>query len=183
MTDTGEVTVVESRPAPAAKKKRGRESVLDMVRSLGVVFLLVIPLWFFGQSSPSDSKRIRPVDATEALHAFAQDSGGPVPASKPAGWVVNVARYDSGILRVGYVLGDHYLEFSGARGPSFLEEETGKAKPVGTVDVEGVAWQNYRSADGHESLVRSVSGATVLVGGAREDATLDELKLLAATVR
>lgn len=183
MTDTGGVTVVEAPPARAAKKKRGRESVLDMVRSLGVVFLLVIPLWFFGQSSPSDSKRIRPVDPTEALQAFAQDTHGPVPSGTPATWVVNIARYDGGTLRIGYVLGDHYLEFAGAAGTAFLEEETGKGKAVGTVDVGGVAWQDYRAADGHESLVRTVGDATVLVGGVRENATLAELKTLAATVR
>jgi hypothetical protein len=154
-----------------------------MVRSLAVVFLLVVPLWFFGQSSPSDSKRIRPVDPTEAFQAFAQDTHGPVPTAKPAGWVVNVRAYDGSVVRVGYVLGDHYLEFSGAVGPSFLDVATGKAKPVGTVDVGGVAWQDYTSADGHESLVRTVGRVTVLVGGVREDATQDELKTLAALVR
>ena len=183
MTDTCGVTVVESPPVPTGKKKRGRETALDMVRSLAVVFLVVLPLWFFGQSSPGDSKRIRPVDPTEALQAFAQDTRGPVPSATPRGWIVNVARYDGGTLRVGYVLGDHYLEFSGAQGTSFLDAETGKAKPVGTVDIAGVAWQDYRSADGHESLVRTIGSATIVVGGVREDATLAELRTLAATVR
>jgi len=183
MTDTGGVTVVESRPAAAGKKKkRGRETALDMVRSLAIVFLLVIPLWFFGQSSPQDSKRIRPVDPAGALKDFVTDTGGPVP-STPNGWVVNVRAYDGGVVRVGYVLGEHYTEFAGAVGTSFLEDATGKARQVGTVDVGGLTWLDYRSADGHESLVRTVGRATVLVGGVREDATQDELKTLAATVR
>jgi hypothetical protein len=182
MTDTGVVTVVDSPPA-TAKSRRGRETALDMVRSLAVVFLLVVPLWFFAQASPGDSKRIRPVDPTEALSAFAQDAHGPVPTGRPAGWIVNVQAYDAGVVRVGYVLGEHYLEFSGGVGTGFLEQATGKAKPVGTVDVAGVAWQDWMSADGHESLVRTVGKVTVLVGGVREDASSAQLAQLAALVR
>lgn len=183
MTDTGVVmTVAETPQVPTAKKKRGRETALDMVRSLAVVFLLVIPLWFFGQSSPDDSKKIRPVDPAGALRAFAVDTGGPVP-STPAGWTVNVRSYEDGVVRVGYVVGEHYLEFSGARGRTFLDAATGKAKPGSSVNVAGVTWREYRSADGHESLVHTVGNVTVLVGGIREDASLDELKMLAATVR
>ncbi len=183
MTDTGTVSVAESPPLPSGRKKRGREDALDMVRSLAVVFLLVLPLWFFGQSSPGDSKRIRPVDPTEAFHAFAQDTGGPVPSGTPAGWVVNVRAYDGSVLRVGYVLGDRYLEFSGAVGTAFLDDATGKAAQVGTVDVGGVTWRDYASADGHESLVRTTGRVTVLVGGLRENATRAELVALAALVR
>ena len=182
MTDTGVVMVAESPQVPTGKNKRGRESALDMVRSLAVVFLLVVPLWFFGQASPNDSKKIRPVDPDGALRAFVVDTGGPVP-STPAGWVVNVRSYDDGVIRVGYVVGEHYLEFSGARGAAFLDAATGKAKPGSAVDVDGVAWRAYVSADGHESLVHTVGKVTVLVGGIREDASLDELKTLAATVR
>jgi hypothetical protein len=183
MTDTGGVTVTDTPPAPTpAKNRRGRETALDMVRSLGVVFLLVLPLWFFGQASPSDGKRIRAVDPTEVLQAFVQDTRGPVPTT-PASWTVNVARYDGGTARIGYVLGDHYTEFAGARGASFLEQEAGKGKVVGAVDVGGVTWQDYRANDGHESLLRTVGQVTVLVGGVRGTSTLDELKTLAATVR
>lgn len=182
MTDTGVVPVVESPPVPTGKRKRGRENALDMVRSLAVVFLLVVPLWFFGQASPSDSKKIRPVDPTEALHDFVADTGGPVP-STPQGWIPNVQAYDGGVVRVGYVLGKHYTEFQGGLGTAWVQDATGKGKAVDPVYVNGVAWQDYRSGDGHESLVRAVGKATVLVGGIREDATLDELKQLAATVR
>lgn len=182
MTDTGGVSVIESPPAPTAKRKRGRETALDMVRSLGVVFLLVVPLWFFGQASPGDSKRIRPVDATEALGAFVQDTRAPVPTT-PRGWVVNVARYDGAVLRIGFVLGAHYTEFAGGAGPMFLETAAGKGSVLGTVHVGGVPWQRYEATDGHQSLVRRIGTTTVLVGGIRENASLEELQTLAATVR
>lgn len=154
-----------------------------MVRSLGVVFLLVVPLWFFGQASPSDSKTIRPVDPTEALAVFAQDHHAPVP-STPKGWVVNVARYDSGTVRIGYVHGDRYDEFTAGGGPMFLETFAGKGSVTGTVDVAGTRWQRYDAVDGGAtSLLRTVGDTTLLVGGVRESGPLSDLELLAATVR
>ncbi len=168
--------------APAKPSRRGRETALDMVRSLGVVFLLVVPLWFFGQASPGDSKRIRPVDASEALRAFATDTGAPV-AAVPAGWVTNVATYRGGVVRVGFVEGDSYAEFTAGSGPDFLETYAGKGSADGTVDVGGVPWQRYSSTDGHDSLVREVAGQTLVVGGVRETSTNAQLAEIAATVR
>ncbi len=153
-----------------------------MVRSLAVVFALVIPLWFFGQASSSDSKKIRPVDPTEALQAFAADTKAPVPTA-PAGYVVNVVAYEQGALRIGYVHGDDYQEFAGGSGAAFLSTYAGKGSVEGTVDVAGVTWQRYVGNDGHVSLVRQVSGTTLLVGGVRENVTDAELIALASTVR
>ena len=164
-------------------KKRGRETVLDMVRTLVLVFAVVVPLWFFGQSSPEDSKWIRAVDPSGAYAAFVQDTGGPVPSGTPDGWTCTVRVYDeSGLLRVGYVVGDHYLEFSAARGTGFLADATGRGVPSGAVPVNGKAWTDYRSADGHRSLVLTRGEVTVLVGGVRETATDDQLLQLAARV-
>ncbi|HUR50696.1 MAG TPA: DUF4245 family protein [Mycobacteriales bacterium] len=164
--------------------RRGRETALDMVRTLAVVFALVLPLWFFGRSSPGDAKRIRPVDPRDAYAAFVADTHAAVPASTPAGWTCTVRAYDpGGVLRVGYVNDDAYVEFSGARGTSFLAEATGQADPVGTVAVDGTPWQDYRSAQGQQSLVLTRAGVTVLVGGERETATQEQLVAFARTVR
>lgn len=165
------------------KSKRGRETALDMIRSLAVVIVLVIPLWFFGQASKSDTKSIRPVDPAAALQAFAEDTKAPVPARIPEGWVVNVARGEPGAVRIGYVLDeDFYLEFAGGTGATFLEQAAGKARGLGSVDVAGVQWERYE-ADGHESLVRVVNGVTLVVGGVRENVTPGQLEQLAALVR
>jgi hypothetical protein len=165
-------------------KRRGRETTLDMVRTLAVVFALVVPMWFFGRSSPGDEQRIRPVDPTQAYAAFVEDTGGPVPSGMPAGWTATVRDLATvpGVTRVGYVRGDSYVEFVGGRGTAFLEDATGKAAQVGTVDVGGVIWRDYR-ADGVQSLVLTRGGVTVLVGGLRETATQDELVAFARLVR
>jgi hypothetical protein len=164
--------------------KRGRETALDMVRTLLVVFALVVPMWFFGRSSPGDAKRIRPVDPREAYSSFVADTHGPVLATAPSGWTCTVRAYEvGGVLRVGYVHDNDYVEFSGARGTAFLPDATGHASRVGAVDVDGVTWQDYRDHDGHQSLVRTSNGVTVLVGGVRETATEDELEAFARLVR
>lgn len=178
----GVTAPTQAAAAPPKASRRGRETALDMLRTLGVVFLLVIPLWFFGQASPGDGKRIRAIDPTEALRSFATDTGAPV-ASTPAGWIPNVATYSGGVLRVGFVDGNSYAEFTGGSGPMFLETYAGKGSVDGTVDVAGVSWQKYSSTDGHGSLVREVRGQTLLVGGIREDASDAQLAELAATVR
>jgi len=175
MTDTGGVTVTA---APPTKRKRGREGA-------GVVMVLVGMLWFFAQPPASDSKRVRPVDPTEQVTDFQRASPGvPVPGAAPAGFVSNVSVLSAGVLRVGYVIGkDHYAEYSAGRGASFVADQTLKASPVGTVDVDGTAWQHVRSGDGHESLLRTVGDVTVVLGGLRENASLAQLTALAASLR
>jgi hypothetical protein len=153
-----------------------------MLRTLAVVFALVVPLWFFGQASPSDEKAIRPVDPTATYSDYRAETGGPAPAT-PAGWTPNVQAYEGEIARVGYVRAKHYMEWEGSTGTDWVYDATGKGSKTGTVDVGGVAWQQWEDSAGHVSLVRSFGRATALVGGVREEATLEELESLAATFR
>jgi hypothetical protein len=180
------VTTTTTVPAPAApKKRRGRETVLDMVRTLAVVFALVLPMYLFHQGGPGDRKRLRPVDPTEVFAAYAHDVGGPVPSAIPPGWTCTVRDTETvaGVARVGYVVGDHYVEYAGSTGDAFLPDETGQAQRVGRVTVAGVVWDDYRNRAGAESLVLRRGTATVVVGGVRETATTAELETLAALVR
>ena len=164
-------------------QRRGRETALDMIRTLAIVIAVVVPLWFFGQASNSDKATIRPVDPSSALKGFQLDTGAPVPTT-PSGWVVTVARGDVGQVRIGYVVSkERYTEFSGGSGPTFLEDTTGKGKDRAALTINGTVWHLYVSADGHESLVRTIGKVTEVVGGIREDVTQAELRALAATVR
>jgi hypothetical protein len=174
------VTVTDAPPAVPQKKRRGRETALDMVRTLAVVFALVIPLWFFGQASPSDSKKIRPIDPSETYTDYHSVTGGPAPTT-PAGWTPNVQAYDGEVARVGYVRAKHYMEWQGSTGTAWVYDATGKGSRTGTVSAGGVEWQRWEDGSGHVSLVRSFGKATALVGGVRENATFAELQSLAAT--
>lgn len=173
-------------PAAARTRKRGRESVGDMIRSLSLVLLIVGALWFLGQPPSSDSKALRVVDPSADIAALRAASPGiPVPGSLPAGWRPTSSNPDPTGLRIGYVTpSQEYAEYAAATGgqPGFLPDITGRGSEVGTFVVQGVAWRQFRDGAEHTTLVRDVAGATVAVGGLRETTTLEELRTLAAAV-
>lgn len=174
-----------ARPAPP-KRKRGRESPLDMVRSLGLVLLIVIPVWFLAKPPAGDSERIRVVDPTADIASFRQAAPGvPVPDPPPAGWQATSSTLEPGALRIGFVVpGDTYAEYAASTAPAaqFLPDITGTGREVGTLVLDGVTWRQVRDSDEHTSLVREVGGGTVVVGGVRETAGFEQLRVLAAAV-
>ena len=172
-------------PSAPPKRRRGRESAADMVRSLGLVMLAVIPIWFLAQAPDSDKQELREVDPSAAVRAFAADvPDTPVPGALPAGWRATSSSYTGGesALRVGWVTPDEqYAEYSASTADreEFLEQTVGeKAERQGAVTVDGVAWEQYREQDGSLSLTRSYGDTTVVVGTRRATATLAELEVL-----
>ena len=185
-------TAPESPPVaapPARKRRRGFEGAGDMLRSLGLVMIGVVALWFFGQASPSDEKTVRRVDQGEdvaALHGVLP--AVPLPTA-PQGWVPTVSQFSpqpTG-LRLGWnTASKRYVEYATTTGPQgpFLDSTAGSQTPRGDVDVDGVTWQRYEDGDGSVSLVRTLpGGVTVLVGSTRENAPEAEVRALAASVR
>jgi hypothetical protein len=177
-------TQVREQVAPK-KRKRGRETATDMVRSLGLVFLVVLPIWFFAQAPPSDEAELREVDPTRSITAYAADRPQvPVPGALPAGWRATSATYAGGTseLRVGWVTpAQQYAEFSAsdAEREEFLEQTVGEdVEQLAPVTVSGEQWQQLREADGSLSLTRSYGATTVVVGTKRATAGLAELEVL-----
>ena len=166
------------------KKQRSRQSAGDMVRSLGLVLIIVVVVFFFAQPPHSDAKKIRVVDPTSDIQAFAAAApAGAVLHTMPPGWRSTVSTFDpdTGILRIGWVTPrGEYAEYAGAsRGaPSFAGDYTDHAPSTGTVDIGGASWQEFRQ-DKAISLVRSFGGVTVVLGTLRDTASLDELRVLA----
>lgn len=170
-----------------AKGKRGRESAGDMVRSLGLVLLIVGAVFFFAQPPSSDAKKIRVIDAADDIRAFSDAvPGGAVPRTLPVGWRSTVSSYDvdAQLLRIGWVTPKgEYAEYAaaGRPAPSFIADLTGSAPEAGGVDVAGVLWKQYRGEKAI-SLVRSVGSTVMVVGTLRDTASLDELRVLAAAL-
>jgi hypothetical protein len=187
MTDNvGVTTTAPVQAPPAGKRKRGRESVGDMVRSLGLILVIVVVVWFFAQPSPGDSKAVRPVDTTEQFQDFTRlVPGAPLPRILPAGDVPTVAAIEGGVLRIGFnTTGRQYAEVIEGTGPAepFLVDRSDKGAVVGTVQVAGRPWQLRRSAAGRESLTRAFDQVAVVVGGPRASASLPELSALAGSL-
>lgn len=178
------MTAVTEHESPV--KKRGRESALDMVRSLGLVLIIVIVVWWLAQPNKEDEQKIRVVDPGPSIQALLRQSPGtPVPTT-PSGWQPTVTDGDADTLRLGYVVpGDLYAEYAVtlSSSPEFLSDITGRGTEVGTFDVNGVPWRQLTGKDDAISLVRKVGSATVVVGGVRETARLSDLRTLAATVK
>lgn len=172
-----------TRPAPKARR-RGRETVADMVRSLGLVMILVVVLWFLARPPSSDTKPLRVVDPTSDIAELRQAAPGiPAPGGLPAQWRATSSTPTDGALRIGYVTPtEQYAEYSASTTASeqFLADATGRGREVGTYVVGGVTWRQFQDADEHTTLVRVVDGHAVTVGGVRESTTLGELSTLAA---
>jgi len=180
------VTAPTAPPAaPARKRQRGRESVGDMVRSLGLVMLIVVPIWFFAQPPDSDEQSLRVVDPSQDIGLLQRASPGvPVPGALPEGWRTTSSTLDPQDLRIGYVTpSGEYAEYAASARPEFLTEITGGGEEVGTLPVGGQSWRQYDDGDEHTTLVRDAGGRTVAVGGVRETTTLAELEALAAATR
>lgn len=160
-----------------------------MLRSLGVVLLGAMALWFFGQAAPGDAKTVRVVSSRDDVAAWRSAvPAAPLPTA-PAGWQQTVSQFTGqpAALRLGWLTPDRrYVEFSASTAPAarFLAATAGT--PQGPVPVSGpagpMAWQRYVDGNGSVSLVRTAGGVTVVVGTARGSAPEPVLVALAGTV-
>jgi Protein of unknown function (DUF4245) len=178
---------VRERPAPV-KKKRGRETAGDMLRSLGVVMVLVLMMWFLAQPPDGDEQQLRTVDPSGDVAAFQADAPSvPAPAGLPEQWRSTSSTLTPDGLRIGWVTPDgEYAEYAASTLPvdEALRDLVGaKAERVGPREVDGQAWEQHREADGSVSLVRSYGSTLVVVGTKRTTADVAELEVLAGSLR
>ena len=170
------------------KKKRGRETAGDMVRSLGLVMAGVVVVFFFAQPPDSDTERIRPVDVAGDINAFRADApAAAAPGGLPDRWVSTVSALigEPRALRIGYnTPTGAYAEYAASSAPSaqVVEDLTGRGERLDPVDVGDATWEQYRDGDGSLSLVRAYGAVTVVVGTLRATAPLSELRVLAGSL-
>jgi len=159
-----------------------------MLRSLAVVMVLVVMMWFFAQPPDSDERELRTVDPSADVAAFRADvPSAPVPDGLPERWRSTSSTLTADGLRIGWVTPDgEYAEYAASRLPAdqFLPDITGvEARRIEPLQVDGQAWERYRDADGSVSLVRSYGPALVVVGTTRATAELPELEVLVGSLR
>jgi hypothetical protein len=182
LRDTGGVST------ETVKRKRGFETALDMVRSLALVLIPVLIVWFFARPPSVTESEIRTVDPSpELAYLSEQVPRAPVPVALSDEWRPTSSTLDQAPLRlrVGYVTpGDRYAEYAASTGPvaDYVEQLTGSAPYVGEVRAGGQTWRQHRDSDGSLSLVRTEDGLTVVLGSTRASATLDELRELAESL-
>lgn len=172
-------------------RKRGRESVGDMVRSLGLVTLFVAGLLLLLPHHRQQSVKV--VDYATDLQTARRTAGYRVlaPEALPPRWRatssrVTVAEQAGGpvAFHLGFVTPtDRYaaLEEGDGDPAAFLTARAGdKLARLNSVDVGGQSWEQVRNGKGVVFLVRSVGRASVVLGGGAE---LAELEALAGSLR
>jgi hypothetical protein len=179
----GEEVVRERRPV--------RATVLDMVRSLGLLAVIVALTLVFvpGLLHPSHAQRYPAASYVDEVTGFHDVTGRAawVPADLPSGWRANGAslpyREHTAHLHIGWVTPTAQyagLEESNQPAQSFVSVVLGARGRVvtGSVDIAGASWSRRTSSRGEQSLVRTVGGVTIVITGSAT--TLQEQQLAAA---
>ena len=185
-------TSVPEQDAPEAKRRRGLETVRDMVLSMGLVGVVVLAVfWTVAWQRPEVQGPVRPsVDVSQVFSDVEVSNPFPVlePTGLPEDWTPTSAWFEpagvasainGGVLHVGYVTPDgSYAEVRQTDGDqrSAVAEWADDAEPIDTVTVAGTIWDVVESPEtGKQGLVTTVSGTTIVVTGKAELTELQEL--------
>ena len=146
-----------------------RDMVLSLVVVLAVVGLVMVITW---SPQPEAVKR---VDTAPMLAVATQQAGFPVvdpstieglvPTS--VRWEPTAASLGAPVWHVGGVYRDDaYLQVAQAAStePELILEQTSAGQPIGTIDIDGQAWEQRESTD-RRSLVRTDGGVVTIVSG------------------
>ena len=171
-----------------AKRLRGFETLGDMVRSLGLVLVVVaVILLITWRPKPDEVTPVDPGPAlAEARQAAPYDVYAPEPA--PKGWTPTVARFEpappANLWTLGFVTStDEYAAVAQTDTSlqALLDELAPNVAPAGQSTVNGQTFQRWASpGESRRALVAAVTGSTLVVGGTADWA---ELERLAASLR
>jgi hypothetical protein len=165
-----------------------------MLRSLGLVALVVIALLFIGPARslilPGSRDRTPPVDYTGSVRGFDDVANGSavVPQALPSSWRANAADVShtatSAHLHIGWAVpGEGFAGLDEGTGDqlALLDRVTGSAsEEVRTATTIGGASWDVRRSSRHETVyTRDANGVFVIVTG---DATDAQLRLLASSL-
>jgi hypothetical protein len=172
----------------AADKKRGTQTVRDMVLSLAVILLAAGVIYLF---IPHDADRdpVKTVDYQVELSTARRAAPYPVeaPGKLPKGWRATSVTYDAhsphgAAWHLGFLTGkDQYaaVEQSDARPQSYVEQVTQGAHKTGhSRTIDGDRWVRWQG-DKYDALVRRSDGWTTVVTGT---APVDKLAELAGAL-
>jgi len=185
----GETFAVSTPAAPT--RKRGRETVRDMVISLAVVGSVIAAL-FLVTYRPKPDAGPKPVDWQTTAATARGQSPFPLatPTGLPATWIGTSARFATTaksqghpVWHLGFVTGGQKyagLEQSDQDATVFVRDQIDGGQPQGAVTIKGQSWQSFGpGASGYRSLVRPAAGSTLVVQG---NAVESELEQLAAAI-
>jgi hypothetical protein len=171
-----------------APPKRGRQTAADMVRSLGLIGVVIAATLIFvpGLFHPSKSQRFPAVDYADYVSGFHQVTGETAltPSSLPSGWTANAGALTGPAaaehLHIGWAApGAKYagLEESVENAAAFVPSILGTrgSTVTGRVPIDGATWQTRTSSRGEYSLSATIGAITVVITGSATEAQLQGL--------
>ena len=172
-------------------KKRGRETVRDMLLSLAVVLAVVVVIYVF--TRPTGDEAVKVVDPASTISSAeaAADYDLVAPRDLADGWRTTSATFDTEgevegatetELRLGYVTpSDEFALYvqSDAAYDDVLKEELRNPEQTGTETIAGEEWERYLTRGDEIALVHRHPDSTLVVTG---NAPLEELTELAASL-
>ena len=181
--------------SPDVARRRPTRFVLgDIVRSLGLLALVIVTLLFIGPARslilPGDKDRMPAVDYTGAARGFTELThvNAVVPEVVPDGWRTNAASRrqvrDLQQLHVGWAVpGEQFVGLDEGVGDNalLLRLVAGRTglDVRGTTSIAGGSWDVHRSARGEPVFTRTFGAVFVVVTGS---ASSDQLRQFAASL-
>lgn len=144
----------------------------DIIRSVAVLGLIVAALYIVGQAfTRTPENPVRPVDFAPIAQSARQVAAYPLytPAELPKDWYANGARFEPGDEQIWHlgVLTDQtrYIGLEQARLPvdEMIKRFSEGSKRDGSLDIDGTSWQRWTGPGDRLTLVREVTGGTVLI--------------------
>lgn len=165
-------------------RKRGRETALDMVRSMGVLAIFVAFILAVTWRPLPSTDAIKPVDAVAVATASQGRATFPLLVMKaPTGWTATSARLEPApndesrfVWHVGYVTeSQHYFSLEQtdtALVEEFVKGFTGGGKPDEQIQGTGVTWDVYSDGDRAVFVYQGLEYVVLLEADSKSDASL-----------
>lgn len=164
---------------------KGKQSVRDMVLSLGLILLAAGVVYLF---VPHDDTVPEPKRVDYRVELLTARRAAPYPVAAPEalsdGWTATSVRYtaDHAHWHLGFADPDGgyaAVEQSTRKPSEFVESATQGASKAGTERVAGQDWDRYEG-DRYDALVLKEQGVTTVVTGS---AGMEDLTVLAEALR
>jgi hypothetical protein len=172
----------------ATGSSRGNPSMGDVLRSTGVLALVILAIWGFGKIFTQTPDAPTPtVDYANTLKSArpAADFALLAPPALPAGWKATSVRFepDSWHLGVLTAAGDYVgLEQAKISVDRAVDRFAEGSKAAGTTMIGSDTWDVRKGSKGYITYVRTQAGLTTLVtGDAPRKAIEDYISSLSAT--
>jgi hypothetical protein len=158
-------------PMSSTRSSRGNPSMGDILRSMGVLALVIVAIWGFGKLFTQKPDAPTPtVDYASTVKSArpAADFALLAPPTLPAGWKATSVRFEPKSWHLGVLTtaGDYIgLEQAKISVDRSVDQFAKGSKAAGTAEIGSQTWDVRKGPKGYITYVRREAGLTTLVTG------------------